>query len=602
MRDFDEHVDANGHSVGTGEGSVKVRLDDRDDGGTTAILHGMMGMLSEVLDGIDRRIAGLEKTIATSQSQMAAAVTQAVEALAPRLERQSEKDSKLQAGIHVLGDRLAALEAVVSENPVRGLETRLGAIEAVLEGAGDTAAAAADAIASRLDRLREDMGERLDAIQPFDASFYPAIHAVADRLAESDDIVAVAMEDIRRLIDERLDSSAATFISASLVELGSAYAAGHSDVLAGLADINRRLIDMPSTADVREEASGDDSEAEVLAAIAELRERMAKPRPIDEAIKAGVKRLDEKVAEVEARVQTRGGDDVNVAVSALADRLEGLQAAVDVLGSRVGHSHSEITVDVRAAMTRLQELSAAVAGVGTEVGTVADGIGRLQEDGGRTQLILDAISSSSVESHERLRALHAALTKRFDASVAGSQVTDAVASALDRFRSAVDGQASVMQQLRSSVEELAASMETGVNSIGRRQAAVYKMVERVIAGMEDEQRGMEGLHRLAQSLSGALEQGSSMGGRVADLVLESRSALRADVERLESAIHLEAVKQQQQSQAHLSQAVATVGDVVERESSMLAQRVSAMTAAVETIRTVLHTQIDEPSAKPQAVA
>ena len=147
-----------------------------------------------------------------------------------------------------------------------------------------------------------------------------------------------------------------------------------------------------------------------------------------------------------------------------------------------------------------------------------------------------------------------------------------------------------MQQLQSAIEELAASMETGVNSIGRRQAAVYKMVERVVAGMEDEQRGMEVLQRLAQSLGSTVEQGTSMGGRVADLVLESRTALRADVERLESAVHLEAVKQQQQAQAHLSQAVATIGDVVERESAMLAQRVSAMTAAVETIRTVLHTQ------------
>ena len=298
-------------------------------------------MLSEVLEGIERRIAGLETAMATSQAQTAAAVSRAVEALAPRLERQSDKDAKLQASVHVLGDRLAAIESVLTEAPVRGIETRLGAVEAVLEGSGD-------ATAARLDRLHEDLIDRLDAIQPFDRSFYPAIHAVADRLSESDDIVAVAMEDVRRLIDERLDPAVGHFVSASIVEMGSAHAAGHSDVLAALADVNRHLIDLPAQID----GAGDGAEA-VLAAVAELRERMAKPRPIDEGIKAAVKRMTERIGELEERTQGRGAsgdDEINATVTALGDRLDGLQSAVDVLGSRVGHSHAEIATDVRAAM------------------------------------------------------------------------------------------------------------------------------------------------------------------------------------------------------------------------------------------------------------
>src|SRR5205814_648287 len=49
------------------------------DPGTAAVLHGMMAMLSEVLDGLDRRLSGLETAVRHSQEQARADMPAMVE-------------------------------------------------------------------------------------------------------------------------------------------------------------------------------------------------------------------------------------------------------------------------------------------------------------------------------------------------------------------------------------------------------------------------------------------------------------------------------------------------------------------------------------------
>src|SRR5438552_15275842 len=131
----------------------------------------------------------------------------------------------------------------------------------------------------------------------------------------------------------------------------------------------------------------------------------------------------------------------------------------------------------------------------------------------------------------------------------------------------------------------------------RRSASAVKLSERLVTMVEDERRCIEAIHALCQSLAGAVEHSGALTGRVADIVLESRSAMRGDAERVETAVHLETIKQYQQNQAQLAQAVAAIGDVVERESAVLSQRLSAVTATVETIRTVLHAHVED-AARP----
>jgi hypothetical protein len=445
---------------------------------------------------------------------------------------------------------------------------------------------------------------------------------------------------------------------------------------------------------------------------------MRKPRGIDEALRAAVARVGERVEQLEAdlferqsssaavvqglraavdglaprlddlqsavaRLRVDLGEDIDAAAErsqpllrSLSDesagRLDGLQGAVDLLAQRLGQSNIEVADDVRASLARLNEVAAAVASVGTRTDAVADGMARLVDDaGGRTQALLDAVAASSRESHERLRALHASLARRIEAAVAGApggpdgvapavaerlealvravgtlrasvdampasvdsalssvahqaaEHQDGLTAALDRFRDAIEAQGGGLQRVHDSLQTVTATVDTGLErlrssvgeglqSVGRRGAAASKHLERVLAMLEDDRRGIEALHGLSQSLSSSLEQSTAMSGRVAELVLESRSAMRGDVERLESAVHLENVKQQQQAQAHLAQAVATIGDVVERESVVLSQRVSAVTAAVETIRTVLHAHVEDtvraartprdPQSRPQPEA
>jgi ABC-type transporter Mla subunit MlaD len=181
---------------------------------------------------------------------------------------------------------------------------------------------------------------------------------------------------------------------------------------------------------------------------------------------------------------------------------------------------------------------------------------------------------------------------------------EAVSEALDRFRDTMEVEGGNVHRVHEAVKSLSVTVDGGLErmrssvgeglvGVGRRSSAVMKQLERVAAMLEDDRRGLESLQALAQTLAAATEQSGAMSGRVADLVLESRSAMRGDIERLESSVHLENVKQQQQAQAHLAQAVATIGDVVERESVVLSQRVSAVTAAVETIRTVLHAHVED---------
>jgi hypothetical protein len=317
----------------------------------------------------------------------------------------------------------------------------------------------------------------------------------------------------------------------------------------------------------------------------------------------------------EAPARVIGG--LRPALEDTANRLDEVQGAVDLAAARMGQSSGEAADDMRAALSRLHEVMASVAALSTDVAHMGDDVRRLTDDDGRTQALLDAVASSAQESHDRMRALHSSLTRRFDAALAQAAApapsTDAaeitrqqaaVAHALERFVAAVDAQAEGLSRVQEtlasmhgafggSLEKLRASTGEGLAQLGRRQAGGLKTLEHLVSLMEREQESLESLHALCQSFGGSMEQGGAMGGRVADLVLETRAALRGDMERLEAAVHLEAVKQQQQGQVHLSKAVATIDDVVERESMMVAQRVAAVAAAVETIRGVLHTHVED---------
>lgn len=602
------------------------------------------GAMLSALGDLDRHLIDLDAGLTSDRGMVAESVEDlgsrlfdAIGSLSSAMAPPPSTDESLRTGVTAIEARLAGVEEGLQGNREeleRALRRLVQAIESRPDGTEPVLAAVA--------RVTDELVRLESAVEAGTArgaeSASDAVAELVRRLTELE--VAMQTSHVERTED----------VLASVAELKERMRKprGIDDsIRAAIGGVSDKVERLEGLLTDRHAVTGDSMHA-VGEALDEMRERI-------EVVAASVQRLRDGVAADIAAVPERISGPMRSMLEDTSTRVEGMQGALDLLGQRLGQSNMEVADDVRASLTRVNELIGSVAAIGTQTGAISDGIGRLVDDStGRTQALLDAVAASSKESHERLRALHASLVRRMEAAVAGrpegddgvvtallgrldqlagsvsavrssvealpagvestlasvaTEITeqqDAISSSLDRFRDAVESQSTTLARVQESVQGLGGSVDGGLErlrssvgeglvGIGRRTAASMKQLDRILALMEDDRRGIEGLQALCQSLASATEQSGSLGGRVADLVLESRSAMRGDIERLESSVHLENVKQQQQSQAHLAQAVATIGDVVERESVVLSQRMAAVTAAVETIRTVLHAHIEDTS-------
>ena len=680
------------------------------DPGTAAVLHGMMTMLSEVLEGLDRRLHALEEAVGDRLPQPAAAAPLSSADLAAELAPVTERLADLEQSLTALRDRPDPTSELVGELRQR-LHRRDGeaALHAAVEGLAATvvrvearlAALAEGDRVTGVDRLVErvdllegsmrtaiadgfrgvsaaaaDVGEQVRRADPVDDDLYAAVVSVGERLAHTDDLIGAAVADLRSLVADSLGGRGTESINAAVAELSAISSAADAGVRAALADFERRLVDAAQAAN----AAGADAAGaaatgqQVIAAVSELKERVRLPRPIDEVLASAIQGVDERVAGLAGRVDGMAAtvegageapaERVLASIADLKDRVrkprpvdEEIKLAMTGAVERVAGLEAElagatrqVAQDVRAGLGRLHELAAATTALQAESAATAAGVSRIAEDGGgRSQALLDAIAASGQESHERMRSLHASLVRHLDGAGGAGQADGVVAEvqhrldevlaavksvrasvdrlppglegglariaadaaeqqgaltvSLDSLRKALEDQSDGMRKVQESLhalggmvdgslERMRSSVGEGLVGVGRRSASAVKLSERLVTMVEDERRGIEAIHALCQSLAGAVEHSGALTGRVADIVLESRSAMRGDAERVETAVHLETIKQYQQNQAQLAQAVAAIGDVVERESAVLSQRLSAVTATVETIRTVLHTHVE----------
>jgi hypothetical protein len=323
--------------------------------------------------------------------------------------------------------------------------------------------------------------------------------------------------------------------------------------------------------------------------------------------------------------------DVQTALGAGVERLLVHSQATDEL----------LQGDVKTSLARLAELGSTVGSVATQVESMADVVGRVGAED-RARPLLEALEAFSHEQTDAITSMHSSLSRRFDSrlqtlttAVDGltfpTEVLGGIGASVAQLRSALDDHRSRAEEilevvtglgdavaalptegairaevdrissglewirtdgLTQAVAEVRRDLEEGVVAITTRQAATRKSLERVTAWLADEQRRLESIQQLCQAVATSSEQSGAIGNRVAELVLEARSQMRGDVERLESAVQLAGVKQQQADQARLSQATAGVTEVVERETAILAQRVSALAGAVESVRATLQHQDD----------
>lgn len=344
--------------------------------------------------------------------------------------------------------------------------------------------------------------------------------------------------------------------------------------------------------------------------------------------------LESALGRMEVRDEARAAQlaaDVQTALGAGVERLlVHSQAADDLLSG-----------DVKAALARLADLGSTVGSVATQIESMADVVGRVGAED-RARPLLEALEAFSHEQTDAITSMHSSLSRRFDTRlqslattvdglVMPNEVIGGIGASVAQLRNALDDHRSRAEEilevvtglgdavaalptegairaevdrissglewirtegLTQAVAEVRRDLEEGVVAITTRQATTRKSLERVTSWLAEEQRRLESIQQLCQAVATSSEQSGAIGNRVAELVLEARSQMRGDVERLESAVQLAGVKQQQADHARLSQATAGVTEVIERETALLAQRVSALAGSIESIRSALQHQDD----------
>lgn len=355
--------------------------------GATAVLHGMMGTLSEVLGGIDGRIAALERQLreARAESGSPRALAETVEAAVARL-----------------AERIEAIEAVVTR-PVARDEALWHAVESLRQSV--------DALAVRPIR-DDDLHAAVAALADrpaVDEELRAAVASLAARPPAVDDELrsVVASLAARPAVDEELRAAVASLAArppAIDEELRAAVAAlaakpvVDDELRAMVAGVTARLDEelRPAVRELTELAARPVVDEQVRAALTRVEEQLAARPAVDEELRAALGELaakpaaDEELRAAVARLEARAAEPVPVpgpdhpvraALSSLHERLNvildvvaqpakpddavrmGLGAVESELAQvreRIAASDEEMSTALRLALTRLSELATAL--------------------------------------------------------------------------------------------------------------------------------------------------------------------------------------------------------------------------------------------------
>ena len=358
-------------------------------------------------------------------------------------------------------------------------------------------------------------------------------------------------------------------------------------------------------------------------------------------------RMREALEEAYARTGTvatsvaRQVDDVvQAAVTAVNDRVgrertatDGIRRDVELLGTRIEELGKSVSAGRREFAITSQGLPDLLRNV-------------IQENdlGPAIEAVKDAVASANHEHQDVLRALHSSLAKRFDLRArtiaetldglaASLEAAKTIGPSLDKVGARLEQQQPFLDQMRTELMQIGTAVGAMPADMERRHAEATAGIDRVadalttlrkhaaaldraVQGMRASQDGLatafidlrDGngvlpqrldqigtaidltrrqlgeVAELTRTVATSVDQQQAMGNRLAELVTQVRAATRSDIERVESSIHLEVLKQHQQDQARLTQAVAGVSEVVEREAGVIAQRVSALATEVDAIR------------------
>ncbi|MBW3669014.1 MAG: hypothetical protein KY443_07345 [Actinobacteria bacterium] len=583
--------DALAAALETSAGRPVAALAERLDGLATTVEAAVEAAAGSTADALTCRLDALAGAVAASQvapGALAAEVRTAVDgALA---EARTDTGERMKR----LADVLAAL-AQPPAPPDLGalLDDRLAAVTAgiadLLTRAGATTpddSEATRALARSLARLEADVAEAR-------AETAMGVQSVAGRIEEA---VAAARGRDEEVLRRTVEAVEALVANAGRIEAAVGEGRGEADRKgkASRAEIETvgRLADR--IADLQEAVNR--SRGETTTAVerlaAELSQRAATPTVVEGTLDEVADRL----ARVEAVVTATRQDGEARATALASDVQTALGAGLERLLTHATGNGDLVAADVRAALGRLAEVAAGVESMSTTLAGVSEQVARLAADD-RTRPVLAAIETASHDQQEAVAALQAAVVRRIDGR------TSALARALEgvgdlgpllqRLDAAVDQDDARAKSLERLLTDLRDDLAKEVGGLTKRQVGSLRLLERVSAALDDEQRRLEGVQSLCQSVAAAVEQQAAVGSRMAELVLETRSAMRSDVERLESTVQLDNAKRQQHDHARLAQMAAGVSEVVERETALVGQRVAALASTVESLRNAFHLNGDD---------
>lgn len=563
--------------------------DDRDDGdAAAAVAHGMLSTVAEVLDRLDDRLTALEASVARPDTR----------ALEARI------DTVVTAVTDTLADAIA------------------GEVRAALQAAR---ADATHGVARLAELLAEQARpEPLPALPTAPTPPTPALDQAALG-ALLDDRLAAVTAGIAGLLAESGDAGALRAMGRTLARVEAELAEARAEAAMATQGVAERLERVVADALVDPAPAVAERLALLEAATAEARatgeEVLQRAVGAVEAMVANAARIEAAVGEARPGANALGDNGDSDHLGRLADRIAQLQesmnrsrgetvSAVDrlavelqsALGSGLERLLAHATggddalaSDVRSVLHRLGEVAAGVETVSLTATTVVDQVNRLVADD-RSRPVLAALENASREQQEGIAALHTAVVRRIDGRTSAlARALDGVgeiAPLLQRLNGLLDDAGGRSDAAERAVAALREDLAQELGGLTKRQVSALRLLERVGAALDDEQRRLEGVQSLCQSVAGAVEQQAAVGSRVAELVVDTRSGLRGDLERLESTVQLEGAKRQQQDQARLAQMAAGVTEVVERETALVAQRVAGLGAAVESLRQALQSHLD----------
>lgn len=609
-------------AVGTRLDEVAGQLSERiGQGEQITVAHA-----EKLQQHIDQTAAVTTAAIAAARADTGDAVSQAAESITLQL-------SEVDAALAALRAESASLPANVGEQ----VQAAIGSWRNRLRrGEGDADSNAVRKafedltvqIAATADHLGDGLTRVHDAVSRAQGE---SLEAAQTTTAEVRRLLEAARADTERLAGEQLDGVAA--IAERLVVL-------HEDLSRRDARLAQALRQSAEATSSRIE----EAQQALAAAIgdADTEDDEVRNWLNDEfaRLRAAVQEAHVRAGSVATAVARQVDEVVQAAVGAVTDRVanerttaDGIRRDVEVLAARLDELGKSVSAGRR-------EFAATAQGLPELIRNVID----LDALAAGDKTVLEAVASANQEHQEVLQAMHTSLSKRFDARIrviaetldgltTSLEAARTLGPSLDKVAGKLESQQPHLDQIRSQLVQLAATVTSVPADVERRHNEAVTALERVTDSLGTLRKHAASLDRAVQSMrtshdglvaafidlrdgngvvpqrldqigaaidatrrqlgevvetgrsvAGAVDQQQAMGNRLAELVTQVRAATRSDIERVESSIHLEVLKQHQQDQARLTQAVAGVSEVVEREAGVIAQRVSALANEVDAIR------------------